>query len=182
MASTIYALADPSTGDVRYIGNTRRTLAARMSHHMHLARYGVDMSGRSLWIRTLSGPPTIKALAIVEDSDGPATEQRFIAAFRKMGAQLVNRTDGGNGNPGWVPSAETKARISEAHRGKVVPREAIEKMVRANTGRKLSDEHRAKVLAKLADPEVRAKISAGVKAARAAKFWVSRTKASVAHA
>lgn len=58
---------------------------------------------------------------------------------------LANLTDGGEGNSGWVPSDETRAKISAAHAGKT-----------------LSPDHRLKLLEAATNPtpETRAKMSA----------------------
>lgn len=45
-------------------------------------------------------------------------EKFLIACFRDMGHQLVNMTDGGEGMTGWVPSAETKKKISLSQKGR----------------------------------------------------------------
>jgi hypothetical protein len=44
----------------------------------------------------------------------------MIAVFgrKDLGTGILhNRTDGGDGSSGWVPSEETKRKISEAHKG-----------------------------------------------------------------
>lgn len=74
----------------------------------------------------------------------------------------------GESNPryGCVPTAETRAKISVAHKGKV-PMAAITKAAEMNRGRSLSDEHRAKISAGLEGrtltDEHRAKIAASLK-------------------
>jgi hypothetical protein len=62
-----------------------------------------------------------------------------------QGGILINRTDGGNGAVGYVPSAEARAKISKAKKG--IPRsaETRAKLAFAQTGKKLSDEIKAKM-------------------------------------
>ena len=64
-----------------------------------------------------------------------ANERMLIASFRSEGISLCNMTDGGEGVSGWVPSAKTRAAMSDAKKG--VPRGP------------LSDAHRAAVIASL---------------------------------
>ena len=64
---------------------------------------------------------------------------------------LVNLTDGGEGNVGWVASDETRARMSKSKKGKLshnygkkASKEAKEKMSISATGRKHSEESKEK--------------------------------------
>ena len=64
---------------------------------------------------------------------------------------LVNLTDGGEGNVGWVASDETRARMSKSKKGKLshnygkkASKEAKEKMSISATGRKHSNEAKEK--------------------------------------
>ena len=64
---------------------------------------------------------------------------------------LVNLTDGGEGNVGWVASDETRARMSKSKKGKLphnygkkASKEAREKMSISATGRKHSNEAKEK--------------------------------------
>jgi len=45
-----------------------------------------------------------------------------------------NLTLGGEGNPGWIPSEETKEKISKAHKGKKLSEETKQKLRKANSG------------------------------------------------
>lgn len=85
----------------------------------------------------------------IHESQAHAFEVELIARYgrRDMGGLLVNKTDGGEGSSGWVPSAETRAKISKANSGWVHTPTAIAKMRAANVGRKHSAETRAKIAA-----------------------------------
>jgi len=52
----------------------------------------------------------------------------LISCFRDMGYKLANLTDGGDGNFGYLASEETKAKMSAAHVGFVMPDEAKQKI------------------------------------------------------
>ena len=61
---------------------------------------------------------------------------------------LHNRTDGGEGSSGWVPSEETRRKISEASKGntymlgKTLSEETKRKMSETRKGKTFSEEHR----------------------------------------
>jgi hypothetical protein len=68
-------------------------------------------------------------------------ERIYIAEFGRRDIQtgtLVNHTDGGEGNYGWVPTDEHKIKLSEANK-------ANPKLIASLTGRKLTDEHKANI-------------------------------------
>jgi hypothetical protein len=64
-------------------------------------------------------------------------EKFLIECFRKMGYELVNRTDGGEGSSGRIVTEETRKKISLANKGQISP----------NKGKKASAELRAKMSA-----------------------------------
>ena len=47
------------------------------------------------------------------DEEVLEAEVRFIQVFKAAGADLCNETEGGDGTFGWVPSAETRAKMSK---------------------------------------------------------------------
>ncbi|MBU9147563.1 hypothetical protein KTD26_34560, partial [Burkholderia multivorans] len=75
------------------------------------------------------------------------TEMAFIAAIgrERNGGPLVNLTDGGEGQVGWIPSELTRARIRAANTGRKVSDETRAKMSAARKGKKKSPEHAAKI-------------------------------------
>lgn len=93
----IYALCDPNTGDIRYIGQSKNS-AKRLKQHMR------DAKRRStpvyLWINALAAKrlvPVVKVLEITEN--GNEAEQRQIELSRTRGDQLLNVADGGTHIP-----------------------------------------------------------------------------------
>lgn len=99
-------------------------------------------------IRDSGGTPTVvRVVDNVFESEAFEREKMLIRTYgrRNTGTGiLVNLTDGGEGPSGWIPSEETKLKISAA-----------------KAGRSLSLEHRAKISASCANPseEIRDKIS-----------------------
>ena len=112
----IYALADPVTLQVRYIG-LAVDLTARIRMHFYEARR--SESPKNVWLRSLGDArPVVTILETVPRSEACVRERYWIALYRRLGAHLTNLTDGGESTLGWVPSAETRARIGAANRGR----------------------------------------------------------------
>lgn len=102
-------------------------------------------------IRREGGEPRVVRWhkGLLED-DAFKLERAYIKLFgrRNIGTGvLCNLTDGGEGTSGWVPNAETRARLSKVNSGYVHTPEARAKMRAANVGRKHSAETRAKISA-----------------------------------
>lgn len=81
------------------------------------------------------------------ESQAHAHEMELIEQYgrREFGGLLVNKTDGGEGCGGAVPSEETRAKIGLGNRGKVYSEETRAKIGLASKGRTHSDETRAKI-------------------------------------
>jgi hypothetical protein len=141
----IYALVDPRTGDVRYIGMTVRSLKARLRDHLRDLRRD---DHRTRWIRSLCVAgirPEIIELEIVSVEDRCPAEQRWISSYRSRGARLVNATRGGAGTLGYRRTEEDKRRIGDRSRllfQDPARRAAVSKVHR---GKSLSDAHRAAI-------------------------------------
>jgi hypothetical protein len=165
MPTTIYALHDPTTDALRYVGKSSRSLRTRLSRHMTLARKGESLYN---WIRSLPAVPVMRTWSTVPDAHGARAEVATIALCRALGMGLVNGTDGGDGvtglkhspetrvlcrlaatgNKTWVGrkhSPEAKERMAAAKRGRKQSREAVEKRIAPLRGRKHSAEHRARI-------------------------------------
>lgn len=89
---TIYALVDPRTNDVRYVG---KTVEPERRHRRHCERPGND--GLRHWVWKLAGKglaPTMVILGRCEDQEWEAAERAWIACFRLNG-RLYNIHEGG---------------------------------------------------------------------------------------
>lgn len=175
-AAILYTLADPRTGEVRYVGWTSQRPRGRFSRHLYDARRG-DNSHRCRWIRTLVADgckPLMRPVAILAVEEAPSTEIRYIAAMRKGGARLVNTTNGGDGALGYVPTAEARAKIGAASRGRVLSEEARARIGDAAHKRPRSHEEIEKVASfhrgRKRSPETCARISAALKGKKAPPF------------
>ncbi|HZM34757.1 MAG TPA: NUMOD3 domain-containing DNA-binding protein, partial [Burkholderiales bacterium] len=114
----IYGLADPISGQVRYVGKTVQSPTIRLSQHIcHRSRNRTKCSS---WIRHLQNKGLQPEMFILEESNESAwreAEQFWIASLRLAGCDLCNLTDGGLGPSGYRLSEERKHRIAFALRG-----------------------------------------------------------------
>lgn len=168
--STIYALCDPETREIRYIGKTSRTLKQRLRQHLRDAEEGDKSrcsSYRLRWLRSLGAQPVIVSLLITSESFGIEMERATIKRFRELGYRLTNTTAGGEGNPGWCPPVEYRNRMSAVMKGKRHSEEARKNMRAAAKARGISEAARIAVTAhnkgRSLSPEHRAKLSAANK-------------------
>lgn len=101
----IYALCEPDTGAIRYIGKAN-SAAARLKRHV------LDSRRRDYpvyrWMKKLAAKgqlPTLRILEVVEDWH--SAERRLIAASRANGDRLLNVADGGD-EPHCPPQVRSK--------------------------------------------------------------------------
>lgn len=154
----IYALIDPRTSQIRYVGVTFRK-KRRFNEHMSRAMKG-GKTHRDCWIRSLVAAgfqPTYQVLETGIGAGWQAAEIRLIASHRVM-SNLCNHTDGGDGTPGLSPSEKCRKAVSLAHKGIPYPPgrigamtgknhtpEAVEKIRLAGTGRVMPDGAKRKI-------------------------------------
>lgn len=159
MTTTIYALCDPATSEIRYIGKTNGPANNRLSEHMSDSNRRNTRCHCHCWIRSLNpGKPKLIELEIVVD-DWVEAEQFWIAYFKSLGARLTNLTAGGEGATGYVMTEEHKAKlkitstINNHMRGKEPWNKGRTGVYSEETKGKISQANRNR------SPEVRAKLS-----------------------
>ena len=112
----IYALVDPFTSQVRYIGFTTN-VDCRLSRHINDAESGVA-SHKCHWIRSVLSKGSEPLLRVLEEGSGSSwkdSEKYWIKFYREeVGALLTNLTDGGEGAIGLKHSEESKLRMSRS--------------------------------------------------------------------
>jgi len=87
-------------------------------------------------------------IEICDSSSWVEREKYWIARYRSRGANLTNHSIGGeNGFAGHFHREDTKVKIGNAHKGKVISDEQKQKQSVAMYGRRLTDSHKAKVRA-----------------------------------
>lgn len=92
----IYALCDPETGAIRYIGKANDA-QKRLSSHLRDARR--RKTPVACWVGSLAAKgtaPQMKVLAECGPSEWPALERQLIAEAMARGERLLNLAEGGN--------------------------------------------------------------------------------------
>jgi len=147
----VYALVDPRTDSVCYVGHTTQSLDKRLSNHMSAAKRSPDRPVCS-WINELTEQgcsPLARVLEMIgPGSDWESIERGWIAHYRKVG-WLANLTDGGLGWSGHSHTADERRRIGLAQQGKTISVEQRRKLRASRIGSKISDHARSKLSAAL---------------------------------
>lgn len=112
----IYALVDPRTGFVRYVGKTIKTIAERLATHICLARRTHTHSAR--WICGILDaglkPEAIHIETVTDD--WREAEQYWIAQFRSFGFPLTNHTSGGDGLSSYKHKEDSRAKMAASQK------------------------------------------------------------------
>lgn len=99
--AVIYVLVDPRDGQVRYVGQTTKTVKSRLASHISRARNSKRNTHSSNWIRVLlkeSLVPLIEIIREVSEEYKDETEIFCIAEYRRLGCRLTNVAEGGMTN------------------------------------------------------------------------------------
>ena len=148
----IYALVDPFTKQIRYIGKSVRP-KERLTNHCN----DKSVTWRTNWIQSILAKgkrPELLILQTLDDNeDWQLAESEWIKKAREMNWPLTNCTDGGDGlvNPpeevrqkiittwtGRKHSEETKILIGQASKGRKHTEEHKEHMRQIMTGREIA--------------------------------------------
>lgn len=167
MKKQVYALKDPRTGRVRYVGATAMGLEARLSKHLHDAKHLHEsthtLSPKVKWIKQLQARNIAPVIVLLEDwvELWQESERLWIKHFRSRYRypQLTNVRDGGDGSGGWKHSEKTRALLRASAAGRKYPNR-----------RPKSPEARAKIGAAL-----RGRTRSPEAIAKTAAFWTGRT-------
>lgn len=159
---TIYALVDPRTNCIQYIGQTHDT-RERYSSHCNPRRG--ERSPRAKWIRALRRRglrPALVELEVVEETAASTIEHFWISVCRAAGALLLNLTDGDA-----TPTPEHRAKISASHLGMKASATTRAKLTAQRLGLQQSPEtvekRRQKLRARKFRQETLAKMAASAK-------------------
>ena len=163
----IYALTDPETADVRYIGRSSSGMKRPLSYNVDSMARNKDGSWKRNtrvfhWVRSVLARG-MKVDCVVLEYRPPEIvdknetnkwlddhEKKAISHYRGIFARLTNLTDGGEGITGCSATPERKAKIGAANKGK-----------RRSSEQKALMSASAKI--RCNDPEYRKKISAAHK-------------------
>lgn len=187
----VYIFFRPWDGSPCYVGKGRRH---RWLEHDRLGADHYNPHFANVLKKAGGTLPKVKVCEGLTGAEALEVEIAFIAAIGRQqhGGPLVNLTDGGDGASGWRHSPEAKVRIAEALAAREITdatREKLRTAATGKTGTKHSDEFKAKIsrihkgrvksdaereairrakIGHVVSPETRAKISAALKARRAA--------------
>lgn len=115
----IYALTDPRSQEIRYVGITRFDIDTRLKRHLISSKS--ERNHRAHWISqlvSLGMIPEIQLLERVKEEYAEEAERYWIAKKRAEGFRLTNSTDGGGGVVGFHFSQASREKMSENRRGK----------------------------------------------------------------
>jgi hypothetical protein len=119
MNGVVYALCDPRTGEVRYVGITNN-LSRRLKGHYNEARKHPRLHLHR-WLGSLHRPPTHFILEECDTREELNDAERFwISWYRRCGfVRLTNVCDGGygGGNLGHQDTVATRKKKSKSHLG-----------------------------------------------------------------
>jgi hypothetical protein len=120
----IYALVDPRNNEVRYIGKSDNPVKRFKDGHL----CDKETHPKVSWIKSLRKLGLLPVLQIIEEvsfSDWQERERYWIAYYRERGERLTNLCEGGNGG--------------------AMPPEIAARVATQNRGRRLTEEHKAKI-------------------------------------
>lgn len=158
----IYALICPIINDIRYVGQTSRTLEFRLSRHISKTKSKVyknqKLTHKENWLKKLIDNDIIHLLKIkqLEECNVDILNEReefWISKYKLKDKKLTNLTNGGNQycNNNYTPTEETKRKISlgmkksKIFKNAMQNKERREKISKANKGKKLTEEHKMKI-------------------------------------
>jgi hypothetical protein len=119
MKTFIYALCDPITEEIRYIGKTN-TPRKRYYSHLNESKIGKRKSHKISWIRkllSLNQKPVMKIIDEVDSAEWKFWEAHYINLY-KCNGNLTNLTEGGQGGNGYSHTEESKQRMSKSKKGR----------------------------------------------------------------
>jgi NUMOD3 motif len=117
----VYALAEPDTSEIRYVGKTVQAPKIRLKTHLVNARRAGEGKAADLyvyrWLRKISAPPQFIVLETLCEDELSEAEIYWIRFMRLTGARLTNLTYGGDG--GSI-GEETRNKIGASNKGKTL--------------------------------------------------------------
>lgn len=156
MTTFLYALSDPNTGKMRYVGKSDNPFKRFRDH---CRKFKLHNTAASKWIGSLAAKgqrPLMDILDEVPISEWPLWEREYIRVFRAINIPLLNLTDGGEGgnlSPECRERGVAKLRgrkltpehikaATAHHLGRVRPEKTRQAISKALTGRVFSKKHR----------------------------------------
>jgi len=140
----IYVLKHPDTLEIRYVGKTVRSLSRRLGNHVANAKGNRHNKHLSNWILNLlreGKRPVIELLETCTQDTWQEREQYWIAYY----PNLINLTQGGDGCLGLIHNQEAIEKLRKANTGRRHSQEFKDNMSNRLKGVHLSEEHKGKM-------------------------------------
>lgn len=143
----IYALRDPRTDEIRYIGFSSRGMERPNEHFLPGHYNGEKRKHYPLykWMRKMISLGLVPRIDVLEycatEAELPELETILVALHKEAGARLLNCTEGGDGTFGFKFTDESKAKMSAARTGMKASDEHKAAISAGLTGKKKSPEH-----------------------------------------
>ena len=128
----IYVLKDPVSKEIRYCGQTTKTLEYRLNGHIQGAKRFKHHAAN--WIKSLLNRGLIPVIEIIEICDTSILNDReifHINNLREIGVNLTNISDGGQSGSCKNHTVEAKEKISKFMKSYKKSEEHINKMKRS---------------------------------------------------
>jgi len=121
MKPYIYGLIDPTTKQLRYVGQTAQGPSYPTTHWKR-KRKRERKDHCHCWVRSVLASGMIPEIIILQEveieNDLSEAEIFWIAYFKMIGCRLTNMTDGGEGTRGFASPAKGK-KFSDEHKRKI---------------------------------------------------------------
>jgi hypothetical protein len=142
----IYALIDPISLEVRYVGKADNPHSRYLAHLRELTA----TTHKICWLKSLIKQNLKPILQILEQCGKERKfwkprETDWIAFYKKIGCDLTNSTNGGDGFSD--PTGEIAKKISASKKGKHLSEEHKIKLSITHKGKKFSEKHKANIRA-----------------------------------
>ncbi len=139
---SVYLLTCTVNGKT-YVGITKGSVERRVQKHRSDAQKGAGWVLHASMRKHGVDSFTVETLAIIPDrSTAAEVEKATIIRLNSRVPTGYNVTEGGDGARGYRHTAEWRAEISRRQKGRKMPAESVERMRKALTGRKMSQDAR----------------------------------------
>lgn len=129
----------------QYVGITTATMEVRKSEHKSRARHGRSFAIHAA-LNKYVNQEIWEVLKICDSyEEAKELEKKYIKDLKTMSPNGYNLTQGGDGIKGKVFTDEQRKRLSEAHKGYVMPQSVVDKIANSNRGKRRSDEAKARM-------------------------------------
>lgn len=183
----VYSLADPESGDIRYIGKTCN-IKQRLTGHISSSRCSFEANPyKARWIQQLMNKDLKPLLSVLENGIGETwetAEKYWISFYLSAGAKLTNLTKGGEGPTGAFVGEATRKKLSERFKGRIFTPEWKAKISAAKKGiltpAMLAQVQRlhAKSIGRVQTPEEKEKRAASLRGRKKSAESIAKTVAA----